>query len=211
MLGGKNKQSLGYTIVEIMIVLAISGVMFVIAASFVNGKQQQAAFTSGVNQMTSQIQDVIEQVTDGKYSDAPIICTPSGNTINIVGAAGVNTQGTNSGCVFLGKFMQFGVNGDNSKYNTYTLAEPQNATDLTGVVAVAPSPMVSGTDLTFNGAVPQGIDVKDIVVNSTLTGGRAVGTLAYGFGVIQSQGSVVQSGSGGNSYASGGQLISLVY
>ena len=78
MLGGKNKQPLGYTIIEVMIVLAVSGLMFIIAATFINGKQQRATFTAGVNEMASELQNVIEQVNDGSYADVPLNCVSAG-------------------------------------------------------------------------------------------------------------------------------------
>ena len=59
MLGGRNrhsKQPFGYTIVEVMIVLAVSSAMFLIAANFINGKQERTAFSQGSNEMVSQLQ-----------------------------------------------------------------------------------------------------------------------------------------------------------
>lgn len=55
MKGGKSP--LGYTVVEVMIVLAVSGIMFLVAANFINGKQQKTSFANGVNEMASRIQD----------------------------------------------------------------------------------------------------------------------------------------------------------
>ncbi|HSW85616.1 MAG TPA: type II secretion system protein [Candidatus Saccharimonadales bacterium] len=103
----------GYTIIEVMIVLAISGVMFLIASTFINGKQEKASFTQGVQDMASNIQNVIEQVQDGQYSDIPVNCKYNPYTTlfptNTTHQTGVsNGQGTNTKCVFLGKLLDFG-------------------------------------------------------------------------------------------------------
>jgi len=198
MKGGKNKQPLGYTIVEVMVVLAVSGVMFLIAAQFINGKQQRAAFTSGVNDMASQIQDVIEQVTDGKYSDIPLNCSLTTPT-TIGFSVGTQTQGTHAACAFVGKFLHFNVNGDKTLYEVFSLAAPSAATDLNGV-----KPIDGGSySLTVQATTPQSLDVKKVTINGT--------TQVYGFGFTQSQGSVISTGTTTTGYSSGGQTINLVY
>ncbi len=73
--GGRNRQSLGYTIVEVLVVLAVSSFMFVIAANFINGRQERASFASGSNDLASALRNVLNQVADGHYSDVPMTCT----------------------------------------------------------------------------------------------------------------------------------------
>jgi prepilin-type N-terminal cleavage/methylation domain-containing protein len=148
MLGGKKlKPPLGYTIIEVMIVLAVSGVMFLIAATFINGKQERASFQTGVNEMASQIQDTINQVTDGQYSDIPLNC--QGLTAGGVGAAanagqqvtfpsiallGNPEQGGNSGCVFAGKIFHFSLNNDPSSYEIFSMAASRQCLTSDGVL-----------------------------------------------------------------------------
>ncbi|HEX4774335.1 MAG TPA: prepilin-type N-terminal cleavage/methylation domain-containing protein [Candidatus Saccharimonadales bacterium] len=237
MLGGKNKQPLGYTIVEVMIVLAISGVMFLIAAQFIQGKQEKTSFTVGVNEMASQIQDVIEQVTNGQYSDIPLKC--AGTTTNSVGAQvtfppGAGTaQGINSSCVFLGKMFRFDVSKDNTQYEIFSLAasrECYNSSRVqqsltlycssfpgypwplegTGVAAIA-SPY-SPVDLTLQETIPQGLEVIHVSWTDSLGSGNiAVSKGSPGFtpafAFIQSSGSIK---TGDTAYQSGGQTIEMV-
>jgi prepilin-type N-terminal cleavage/methylation domain-containing protein len=199
MKGGKNKQPLGYTIIEVMIVLAVSGLMFVIAASFINGKQQQASFKSGINQLASQIQDVIEQVTDGKYSDIPINCVNNAGTLNL--PKGAQQQGTNQDCVFVGKFMHFDVGGIQNKYEIFSLANLRDTTSLAGATPITPYafPFTGGYELTTKADTPQSLNVKSVTLNGTIS--------IYGFGFTQSQGTPI----GRTGYVSGGQTIGLVY
>lgn len=98
------KQPLGYTIIEVMIVLAISGLMFLIAANFISGKEESTSFTEGTNEFVTDMQSVINQVTDGQYSDISFQCVSSGGTLSFPSGG---SQGTNPACVFLGKFLYF--------------------------------------------------------------------------------------------------------
>jgi hypothetical protein len=209
MLGGKNKQAkpLGYTIVEVLIVLAVSGMMFIIAANFINGKQQKTAFTQGVNEMASRIQDSVEQVTDGQYSDIPFACSASGAPLTISDSAGSNTQGTNSDCVFIGKFFQFYNNSDPSSYEVFSLAADRSKTSLgPDVTTVRANDGSSGVDLTTQQTVPQHLEVFNSLTIVNGSGNTQTGL--YGFGFTQSQGT---AGSTAGTYASGAQTINLVY
>ncbi len=110
----------GYTIVEVMIFLAISGFMFVIAAAFVSGKQATAEFRQGINDINTQVQQVINDVSNGFFpSNSDFTCTA--NSSGPAPGSGRTTQGANYGCIFLGKVIQFGA-GNAASYNIYTVA-----------------------------------------------------------------------------------------
>jgi prepilin-type N-terminal cleavage/methylation domain-containing protein len=196
MKGGKNRQPLvvrqpragkrpvsGYTIIEVMIVLAVSGVMFLIAASFINGKQARTAFTAGVNQMASNLQDIIEQVTDGKYSDIPLSCSFIGGSLTFpVGTT--NLQGTNADCVFLGKIFHFqegGLSGTAAQqYEIFSLAGGREATDTTGIVTPKDADAQVITTLTDQQTTPQSLDVSKVTFNNGVV-------TSYGLGFLQGQ------------------------
>src|ERR1044071_4210461 len=73
MRGGEQKQ--GYTIVEVMVFLAISGFMFLIAAGFVAGRQSTAEFKQGMNSINDQMRQVINDVGNGFYpSNSDFTC-----------------------------------------------------------------------------------------------------------------------------------------
>jgi type II secretory pathway pseudopilin PulG len=71
----------GFTIVETMIFLAISGMMFVLAISAMSGKQQQTEFQTGVNTLRAELNQDLSNVGSGNY--------PSLNGINCI--ANVNS------------------------------------------------------------------------------------------------------------------------
>jgi prepilin-type N-terminal cleavage/methylation domain-containing protein len=200
-----GKLPLGYTIVEVMIVLAVSSIMFLIAASFINGKQARTAFTAGTNEMASQVQDIIEQVTDGKYSDIPFKCTVSGLTLTISPAGGSHVPD----CTFLGKFVHFPQGSSASSYEVFSLVGAREVNSnppasLLGdlVTAITPfAPGGGGIEFTTQATVPQSLDVKDVQV--TVSG---VTKAVWGIGFVQSLGST-----NGGSYISGAQTIGIVY
>lgn len=208
MLGGKNKQTrqpLGYTIVEVMIVLAVSGMMFIIAASFINGKQERTAFTQSSNDMVSQLQNISEDIIDGHYSDYPIGCTATGtgNSASLSFPASASAQGTNQGCVFLGKIVHFyGSAGQATDYNVFSLATAQSAS---GSISGAPVYAIPG--LTTSDVLTQGLYIKSMSVQ---TGGSLYNTTAYNIGFAQGLGSL-DSGDDTGGYVSGAQTINLVY
>ena len=208
---GKNKQSTGYTIAEVMVVLAVSGVIFLIAALFISGKQQTTSFKQGVNTMASDLQNIIEQVTDGNYTDSQFNCDHPIGTTSLNITTGTNTQGTNDACVFLGKVLHF--QGNNSPdYEVFTVAGAQQdnlgnpPTDYSDALATVIDGKVFPVDLTVQNQVPEGLMVSNLTVND------ASGLVdSYAFGFAQTFVSADTSGTGSGSYQSGAQNVSLVY
>lgn len=124
-----GKSPKGYTIVEVMIFLAVSGFMFIMAAAFISGKQAKATFREGMNQLNASTQQVINDVANGYYpSTENFSCTANQSDAAPSTPAITNlttkARGTNQGCVFLGKVMQFGITNVSSSergYNVYSV------------------------------------------------------------------------------------------
>jgi prepilin-type N-terminal cleavage/methylation domain-containing protein len=198
MKGGKTP--LGYTIIEVMIVLAVSGGMFLIAANFINGKQAKTAFTQGTNETASQIQNVIEQVSNGKYSDIPLNCTFDGTTTTVISGT-LPSQGTNPTCTFLGKLLRFSSVNKHT-YKVLSLAGGRADASGGNPTLASVHPVVI-TDLTNSQDIAQQLDVAGVSVTD-LSG--VTYTNYYNFGFSQGLGS-----SSGGSFQSGAQTLSLVY
>lgn len=111
----------GFTIVEVLIVLAVSGAILLSAIILVNGRQNKTAFTAAINDVQSQITQTINDVTNGYYPNSNnFVC--SNGTISV----GNNGQGTNQGCIFLGRAMQFAVQGTSpQQVEIYTIMGKQ--------------------------------------------------------------------------------------
>jgi prepilin-type N-terminal cleavage/methylation domain-containing protein len=209
------KRPLGYTIIEVMIVLVISGLMFLIASSFIGGKSQTTAFTEGVNEFASQIQNTIQQVTNGQYSDIPLNCSLIGGadplaTISIP-PVGSNSQGTNAGCVFLGKMLVFSGAGS-PDYSVVSLAGGQLNPGyfINGITATSAQLLIDSDPtiihaLTTPHTVPQQINIMGTTVTD-LSGATSTDSI-YNFGFIQSLGTP----DGNGNFQPGAQPISIVY
>ncbi len=96
----------GYTIVEVMVFLAVAGLMFVLAATFISGKQSKAEFKQGINAVNTQVQQVISDVSNGYYPPKQSFSCSSTGAPNLQTTT-PNEQGANADCVFLGKVIQF--------------------------------------------------------------------------------------------------------
>lgn len=109
----------GFTIIEVMIVLVVSGALFVSAAILISGRQNQTAFDQAIRQVQSQIQQTINEVAVGYFPDTENFqCAAVGGAVEL--SPGAAEQGSNSGCIFLGRAMQFKV-GTTSNPEQFTI------------------------------------------------------------------------------------------
>lgn len=116
--GTKPQKNQGFTMVETLIVLAVTGLTFVIASVYIAGRQNKAMFQDSIQDVRSQILGVMSDVSNSVYAmPSNVSCTVSESGANrgltIQANPGAVAQGTNQNCVYMGKVMSFGVNGDN--------------------------------------------------------------------------------------------------
>ncbi|HKR82222.1 MAG TPA: prepilin-type N-terminal cleavage/methylation domain-containing protein [Candidatus Saccharimonadales bacterium] len=162
----KRQWRAGFTVVEVMIVLAVTGLLFVAAATLISGKQNQAAFDQGIQQVQSQLQQAINEVASGYYPNlSNFTCKNTGGLLAI--SAGAAAQGTNGDCLFVGKVLQFGsgVGTDPEKFATFSLAGLR--TDAAGnqnMTLAATSPTV----------------IPNSTTTAQLEGGLSVDSMWYG-------------------------------
>jgi type II secretory pathway pseudopilin PulG len=115
--GGYRADAAAFTIVEVMIVLAVSGLILLSAISLVNGRQNRTEFSTGINDLQQQIQQIINETASGYYpngQDFTCSAATSGTLTPVTLANGSGAQGTNAGCIFLGKVVQFGLGNTNA-------------------------------------------------------------------------------------------------
>ncbi len=211
MKGGKLPR--GYTIVEVMIVLAVSGVMFLMAANFISGKQSKTSFQLGSNELSSRIQAIIEEVTDGHYSDIPLTCSADSVKLTLAATASVK-QGANPYCVFLGKLVHFSAGGAPNKYEVFSIISARTGTDLvtpindlgaTGNSRLRAAYQPGVVDLTKQATVPQNLEVR--TGKMTVTDTNNAPHTVYNIGFIQGLGAIDNV----SGYKSGAQTLSMVY
>ncbi|MDQ3093591.1 MAG: hypothetical protein M3Q70_00230 [bacterium] len=107
----------GYTILEVMIFLAISGLIFVSAAVGVNGRQQRVQYTQSIKDFEGQMVDVLNDVAAGYYP-APVgyECRALGGGTprpDFTTAGGTPVEhGASDECISVGKAVLFNLNGN---------------------------------------------------------------------------------------------------
>jgi type II secretory pathway pseudopilin PulG len=116
-----RRNSDGFTIIEVMIFLTISVAVFATAVLTINSQNRRTAFAQAARDVELQLQDVFNDVENGFYpSSNNFSCSYSGDNPNITGAD-PKQQGTNEACIFVGKAVQFGRNGDKDVLATSTI------------------------------------------------------------------------------------------
>lgn len=106
----------GYTITEVLIVLAVSTAMFVAVVAVFSGRQARVEFTQAVRDFEARLNGIIGDVSNGFY-DADFVCTVSGGAPNI-NLNQIGTTGTNEDCIFLGKTLEPRISEDGGKTST---------------------------------------------------------------------------------------------
>lgn len=148
MKGGQEAR--GFTILETLIVLAVTGGLFVIVAVTLSGRQARTQFSQSVQEVRSQIQEVINEVAVGYYPNANNFTCTATLTGPSFSSASPAEQGTNTGCVFLGKAIQFRVAGtDPQEFNVFSIAGLQrdsSGNEVTSYVAAKPEVVPYATE-----------------------------------------------------------------
>jgi type II secretory pathway pseudopilin PulG len=162
--------SRGYTILETMIFLAVSGLMFAVAATFINGKQDQVSYKQGMNDINTQIQTVADSVTNGEFpSSTNYSCSAADSEADVKPIISAPGSGSNY-CTFLGKVIQFDVNDNPTEYAVWSIAGRQYVTSPTNGQApdsfteAAPTPIYySGSNgLVSLGTLEDGLQFESI-------------------------------------------------
>jgi type II secretory pathway pseudopilin PulG len=116
-------KSRGFTIVEVLIFLAVSSALMVSAFALISGSQNKASFTQSINDVQQQMDSVINNVANGYYADSASFqeCTVDVNgTLIFSNSPTAVTKGTSSQCIFLGRFIAFTDGSD--EYTVYNVA-----------------------------------------------------------------------------------------
>lgn len=178
----------GYTITELMVVLAISATLFVSALAGFSIQNKRTEFVQAVRELEVKIQDIMNDVATGYYPNAGNIeCVRSGSPVQpkIREAAGTE-QGTNNQCIFIGRAFDFrNLDGDQTDeiYTivglTHKFSDPAEKELSTNVEEAANRAIVNKT---IPGAVDPLLHSGSIQITKVANAGTAV-TLD-GFAVI---------------------------
>lgn len=111
----------GFTIVETLIVLAVTSALLVSAMIAMGGRQAKTEFSVGSRQLRQSFQSEINKIGSGYYaSQGNFTCSAISGTPIINPGVGIE-QGTNGSCVLLGTALVIG-GGEADQYTTYSIA-----------------------------------------------------------------------------------------
>lgn len=192
---GGNKAR-GFTIVETLIVLAVTGGLFAAVAVTLSGRQNRTQFEQSIQEIKSQIEHTINEVATGFYPNMNNFTCTAGASGPIISSVATN-QGENTGCVFLGKAVQFDIAGtDPEQFKVYTLAGLQRNSSGDEITTYAEARAKVVEPSTTTGKLLYGLTTADMEYGASNTNIGAVAfvnSLAqYGSGAIISGAQQVQ-------------------
>lgn len=172
-----GSRSEGFTIVETLIVLLVTGFLFAMAVVMINGKQNKAEFTTGARNLESRLRQAINEVSNGYYpNNDSFSCKKVGSAPAITTGSGT-PQGGNKDCIFLGKVIQFNVGGSSNPelfqvYSVVGLREASAGTLATTLTQANPRV------INVNGAYDIGTMPYDMTTVGAKTDAGAVGFIS---------------------------------
>ncbi|HSX43100.1 MAG TPA: type II secretion system protein [Candidatus Saccharimonadales bacterium] len=206
--GGTPRAENGFTIVETLIVLAVTGLLFISAVILISGRANKTQFTTSANDLKQQFEQIINEASSGYFPDSGSFTCTSTPPIMPKLKDGAQKQGTNGGCVFLGKAVQLGVPTFPDKILVFAIAG--NRLNSTGDEAstlheAMPEAIAPGNG--FNNTSLTGI-TQDLQLESGLAPAwaKADGTPVAGFAMLSTLASYSTSCNG---ICSGAQTLQL--
>lgn len=209
--GGYREASVGFTIVETIIVIAVSGGLFLSAVILITGRTNKTQFTTAANDLKQSLQQVINETVSGYFPNANNVqCTPNAGSAMPTLSNGIQAQGTNGGCIFLGKAVQLGSTDYTGGFFTYAitgnrLLNPQ--TEVTTLAQAYPEAVAPGfsnnnglTGVTTRTPLQNGLTAAKV----TYSGGET-----SGFAFLSTLASYSAAGSTCNGVCSGSRGFTL--
>jgi type II secretory pathway pseudopilin PulG len=167
-----QKNSGGFTVVETLIVLAITGVMFVAIVGVVSGRQSKTQFNQAANNITAEIEQVISEVQSGYYPDVGVHECAYGSA---------ESQGKVKECATLGKLVSF--KSDKDFYSIDTIIGKRYAQDFQNaepsVYSAAAQTRLLKFGLTLKWMKAGGADISSFAVVSDFASNSGSGAM-YG-------------------------------
>lgn len=213
MKGQSSTAQRGFTIIEVMIYLAIAGVMFTLTLFYLGDKQRATQFSQGVREFESTLNDVANDTATGVFpSSNDIRCVDTGSGIAFQELSAVEKvpgdpvqPGENNQCVFVGSVVQL-TNDEAGKsaaeYFVHTLVGVNNVATggSNSFEGTAPKALFQNSviDGTREYSIPWGVEIKKAYIQSadgsTFTDINGVGYLYSSFGDSLSVGSQIKTG-----------------
>jgi hypothetical protein len=182
----KGGNAAGYSIFELLIVLAVSMALLVGAGFFISKKQANTEFVQAIRSVQGDMQQIMNEVASGYYPNlSGVGCSVAGGAIPggviTLTSTGTDTQGSNQDCVFMGRALQFNTDDpDNDAYNIFTVVGVNNQTSILNA-----NPRVIARGSAELASVPDEFETKKLRSNLKISkmfyGGTANTISAFAF------------------------------
>ena len=166
---GLRVERQGYTIVEVMIFLAVTGALFAMIALSFAGQRGRTQFQTSAREIESRIRDLVNDTSTGFYQTSESFSC-------VAGASGPSftnpnsEQGANQACIFIGRALQF--SGGSSDYDVYTVAglrrESTENKEVENFAEAKPQAVVGGAvnNVTEELVLPNGASLASMYYNN---------------------------------------------
>ena len=216
----RSRFQTGFTIVEVIIVLGITGVLLASALILVRGQQNKTEFSQAINDIESQINDVMNDVATGFYPNTDNFTCTAGASAPLITSSGGGSaqQGKKLGCIFMGRALQFGVSGTSgSGFNNYTVVGLTQYNDVNiglrdaatlsearpTALAPASSSPVNFPDATVSDSLKYGLQITKINYFDSNNTAQSIAGFVF-------MGSLAVLSSGTGNLVSGSQHVDIV-
>lgn len=149
-----KRLSPGFTIIEVLIALAITGLLLTTASLVLKGQSTETTFQQSLRDIDTKIQTTVKAISNSLYPNtSQYTCSTVSGKATLTKEAGSGT-GTNKDCLFLGKAFQV-VLGEGT-IKIYSVLGSRTTVDESGETVLAatfsqakPTPaIIAGADLT---------------------------------------------------------------
>lgn len=212
-MGGYRRAEYGFTIVETLIVLAVSAMLVGSAIFLISGRTNKTEFTTATNDLKQQLQQIINETATGYFpNSSSFTCAQNGGNMPKLTNAS-SQQGTNGDCIFLGKAVQFGAPDSVDNMQVYAITGNRLTTAKTEVTSLAeakPEAVAPGTSSATN------LGLQGITTVLPLENGLTPAKMTYdgsnntsGFAMLTTFATYTAGGSSCNGVCSGAQGLTL--
>ena len=187
-----GKRIGGFTIIEVMVVLASTGALLIIAMTVIGGQVASTNFQTGTRSFATQLQNIANQVTSGQYSVSNIDCsTSNAGPVSVTIASGANNQGSINGCVFAGKNIYIDQYGSSGSIYVFPVAAPSPSSGT----LISYFRMIDNKANLFTYSMNSGLSIKCINTNMGSCNSSNNDYKICGLGILATDNTTANNGS----------------
>ncbi len=196
----------GYTITEVLIFLAISSALAVTVLISLSGQQRRTEFSQSSREAESKINDIMNDFVTGFSPAIGTNCTAGAAGGPPTFSGGTNEQGTNYGCTYIGKVIQFSPDGNADRMRIFTVVgrqfKPGGILPIENIIQARPKVAVTATEVSAFG---YGLAVGNVTAINQAGTPQPIGAVGFfsSFAKIDSIGPA-------NKVASGSQSTTII-